>query len=620
MDLLSSAKRQEGEECSSYMDRVVGWGAISVVVLVQVKELLTSLWSLRGLTAFAVVKTSNDLAGLVIALLLFVTWDVLCYSHNTTRNFLKFEWWGVFPKGMMRGGFLPVPAALSVTVLLFVTNVFVSENYVRGEWITPAGGAFEVWVPGLRCRWTSVEDNAWATKWGARLDRRPAAVSRFHSDAGLFLEGDVDDAAAGFVRHLRHWYDGTTEKNLQATCYLGQSHDGVNPVDFTKEDIIWTNNNTLKDIPNVVHPIGRPGRHCFYQCVGWQPWSLPTFITNIGSISVGSAIVVQITGTISAYVGPKLVSTSTTTSELLTVFSRTHPRKEPANCMYKSSISHSKSFVALFLVSIYFVLKQFLVSKIDADGMYTVDYYVTFVMLLSAVVVCIIRIYHPYRCLTQSFTEPMWTKGEDTFVVTGTRKNHLLRNKVGVESAREMFGNDHAGNEDIDGVSILRDKSNYVDVQTSKNNENDVQLLTLDLMQWMHLTRRMRSMLLIDYARRPHRSTSLEEGFCATLARVKAMEVHDYEGSYHVTGEVVDVTPGEGWKLVGWQDEDTAVLERDSNKLENIGTGLIQIKSVFLVEVGVDWKNMTTKAKDYDVEYEQPHKELAEYRELYFKP
>ena len=89
------------------------------------------------------------------------------------------------PNGIMSGGFLPIPAMLSMSLLMFVTSTFVTESYSRGAWLLPVGGSMEVWVPDLRCRWTSVEDGGstgteWLTKWGGRFDRT-AAIRQFAS-------------------------------------------------------------------------------------------------------------------------------------------------------------------------------------------------------------------------------------------------------------------------------------------------------------------------------------------------------------------------------------------------------------------------------------------------------
>merc|ERR1712159_653174 len=136
----------------------------------------------EGITAMTLIKISNDCAGMVIALLVFVVWHSLCYRSDAMRARLKSTFGGFFPNGIMRGGFIPVPAAMSVGLLLFVTTNFVGEEYVRGPFMVPSGGAFETWTPGKRCRWTSTERSDWLTYWGARWERR-TSVNKIHDHA-----------------------------------------------------------------------------------------------------------------------------------------------------------------------------------------------------------------------------------------------------------------------------------------------------------------------------------------------------------------------------------------------------------------------------------------------------
>merc|ERR1712159_152378 len=172
---------------------------------------------------------------------------------------------------------------MSVTVLLFVTNTFVAESYVRGEYLLPSGGAFEVWTPAVRCRWTSVERNDWLSHWGARFDRKAAGdLGRFHNDQINFMTGHFVIGTEGFIHHLSNFFRGKRDRTTKGQCYLGLDSDGTTPEDFPMSDIVLPDG-TARNIPNVVHPLEDPDMHCFYQCVSWTPFSLPNFIANIGS-------------------------------------------------------------------------------------------------------------------------------------------------------------------------------------------------------------------------------------------------------------------------------------------------------------------------------------------------
>jgi len=131
-----------------------------------------------GLTAMGLIMVANDFGSVVITGGLLFGWHAICHASSYMRSHMQSKLGGMTPSGIMGGGFLPIPAMLSMSILMFVTSTFCSESYVRGEWLLPASGSMEVWVPDLRCRWTAIEDNTWLTEWFGRY-QRVSAIRQF---------------------------------------------------------------------------------------------------------------------------------------------------------------------------------------------------------------------------------------------------------------------------------------------------------------------------------------------------------------------------------------------------------------------------------------------------------
>jgi len=55
-------------------------------------------------------------------------------------------------------------------------------------------------------------------------------------------------------------------------------------------------------------------------------------------------------------------------------------------------------------------------SKLNVDGYFTVDYYVTAVFFSSLIMACVVRQYHPYKMMRIVYTEKMWADGKDSFL------------------------------------------------------------------------------------------------------------------------------------------------------------------------------------------------------------
>jgi len=167
----------------------------------------------------------------------------------------------------------------------------------------------------------------------------------------------------------------------------------------------------------------------------------------VGSIVAGSAVVVKTSDTISksfggrflgrCYLGLPLITQDTSAKVMEKVLSTA------LNLPGKGRSKLFAAFVCLLAIS-----PLRFASKLDVDGYYTVDYYVTAVFLSSLVVALVVRQWNPYKVSRIAYTDKMWSLGEDQFI---DFKKHTRR--------------------------------------------------TIDLYEWIHLTQESRADHLLGYAR-----------------------------------------------------------------------------------------------------------------------
>merc|ERR1712107_966623 len=175
----------------------------------------------------------------------------------------------------------------------------------------------------------------------------------------------------------------------------------------------------------------------------------------------------------------------------------------------------------------------------------------------------------------QVFTQKIWLEGKDKFVATTATLAFLKKQSSDAE---------------------------YDSWTKIKVNDN-VYLLELDLLQWMHLTRDQRCELLIDYARRPHKEsndpTKKDQIELKNLVQLHAMTVSDHGGVWHYDGKIVDVPADTEMYLVAWKSPKTAVVQIGIDSEERI-----EISHLHLVERGHQWIDMIDKASSlYGVNY-----------------
>jgi hypothetical protein len=539
MGLLSHDKMFGGP-----IDKKIGSALIGLVVLVQVVSLGASMLEIfTGITAFTLVKVSNDLSGLAVALLVALIWFILCFPYSMRINKLLAHKIG--GQGVMLGGFLPVPAAASVGLLLFMTGTFVSEAEVPGVFLTAApfgNPSNSKWVPGLRCRANAVEDADYLNEWGSRLDRRMPVTNPITRILDKIQGNPMTES----------------ERHSVSACFSG-GNPAV-PSDFESSAVVSggkdlcpcedgdTQCKLEKPACNLKSPVGE-NKVCLYSCVGWNAFQLRDVLSNSGSITAGAAIVVAVTSWLSSHFGWTMVRPDTDPQELMRIFDWVDPKNDFITSFETSRESYTVT--ALPIVLLYGALKLYWVTELDADGYFTVDYYVTFVLLFSSLIVMMLRVWNPFKQTPTLYTEKIWTTGLDEFVVPSDD----------FEKAGGYLSKGCVKVKDVGGGGT-----------DAEGKHKGLVVININLYQWMKLDLADQCNLLMSYIRKPTEADS-EPG-----AKVELLE--DVETSKEEEKEVtvkgcrmklkvqrvitIPAKDKEGRKTVceitKWQDFDTALI------------------------------------------------------------
>jgi len=539
--------------CAGLLDVGFASAIMFFIVFAQVIGLFKSIFENHGLTAFSLVKVANDISGLIVASIVYVMWFSLCFYSEKMNRWLNKKCF-LWPNGILKGGFLPIPAAASVAFLLFVTGTFVSEGYVQGDYLlqAPFGqSAFSIWVAGKRCRANAVEDADMASVWGSRLDRRAPSPPKI----AKVIQGLFDGNLFKDVKKLKS--KAASLGAQQGGCFTG-GKDIVIPVDFENSAILKDG----KDDPNILnllHPLNstfQPDltKLCFYQCIGWNTLELRAFLTNFGAIGGGAVIVVTVADWFSNRYGYHMVGPDTNPKMLTALFGKTNIEKSLVMKFFHC-FRRSYSLTAIVISSVYILLKVY-VSRLDADGYYTVDYYVTFTLVYSIAMVMIMRSWHLFEMAPQIFTRKLWVEGVDEFVVRsdamGDKKEGLL-DQIKKDQVVTTVGSDQAMvNERGEPYKLL--------------------VVKINLYQWMHISRREQYELLLNYARKPAASAARTDLGEVTRLRtlgsvcVDVEEVFNYPEAVSerlVFTRTFDIPDGTAMILRKWMDGNVASVELD---------------------------------------------------------
>lgn len=335
---------------------------------------------------------------------------------------------------------MPRLAAFSLGILMFVTSTLVNEGRVKGSDLQ-AKFHDDHWE---YCRATDMEADGMNGVWFSRLLRRPPAVSEGYKCFGAaFWAGTSIPHVIPFNSTEFLDDNGTPHSNAAIPRNNGTFMPSSAGFPMDKLESLHIFNTS--DFPQFTF-------HCMYQCAKWKTVGLMALIKNVGSIVAGSAVVIKTTDGISknfggywcrrrggggCMFGLPLVTQDTPAKELEEIVAKTVSRPGKGR---------SKLFAAFVCLLATSPLR--FASKLDMDGYYTVDYYVTAVFLSSLLVALIVRQWNPYKVMRIAYTEKMWLNGEDKFI---DFKKHTHR--------------------------------------------------SIDLYEWIHLTQESRSQHLMGYAR-----------------------------------------------------------------------------------------------------------------------
>jgi hypothetical protein len=334
-------------------------------------------------------------------------------------------------------------------------------------------GVFLAWLPEMTCTACSIEDSDVGISWTSRLHR-----------SAPWTSGDIRQATQADVARSDDAY-------APGSCFNAG-------FEFGQSDVIDAKTGKDKDIPNLINPDGdTDGRLCMYHCASWQTFKLQTILESMGSISVGAGIVVVITEKVSHSLGLKTVHDDTSPETL----DRLLQSIGPSNIWRKvfKPIQASMFFCAVPLFLIGYLLKYWIVLKVDSDGFFTVDYWVTYALLYSVAMVTALRLWHFYECTPQIFTRKLWNEGCDTFMV----KSSVL-----------------------DKWDSIYGKGQFKKV---KDVGEHLVLVQIDLYQWMHLRGIERTALLIDSVRRPGKEVPANSEKLVTVAPTKVKLEHEVD-------------------------------------------------------------------------------------------
>jgi len=491
----------QSHPCLRGLDKVLGWtimlgllGGEFMGVVCAISGFVSKPYALSLYTIAACFSEFN------ITLLTFMLWHTFCYYDPRMRKIMTTKT-RVTPDGFMRIGILPIPAAASVGILMWVTAVLVSPSIVGGAFLQPStAGGLLAWMPTMTCRAASVERADYLTAWDARIER---------------------SAPSSEKTWLMSFFGATSsDKTYEGSCFNA-------PYQFTQSDVMDSTGKDLPGITNLANPEGdTEGRLCMYQCVQWQSINLQTLLTSSGVITVGAGIVVVFTEYFSGKLGLPTITENTSPQELENLITRISPESWSRRLM--KPFQASMVACAFPILAVWAFLKFFLVAKIDADGFGTVDYYVVYCLLYSVSIVTLMRMWHFFEARPQLYTKNLWHQGVEDFIITHKRLEEWIR----------LYG-----------------KGEFVHI---KEVGEYLCVVNVDLYQWMHLRAAERTELLVNYCQRPGQGGTEIGSKLKVVAPCKVTLTHEVDlgggqGTCHCE-KIMVLRPEQELTVVGWKD------------------------------------------------------------------
>lgn len=390
---------------------VLSWGVLALGEnVVRLVGILGN--SNDSLTAFDLAKLGNDTISVVLSLLVGLLWSTLCFKLDSIRVF-----WSWKPRllnqSMMPGGFIPRPAAVSLGLLMFVTTVFISEREVRGGQLFAKlddDSYKSNMAHGEWCRADVREETHFQDDWFSRLDRLaplgcyfgpcpenspdPGCKKAGLSSLPLVFETPLNASHKPFPN-----FNSPFLRTSHITVSMFQSLQGLLPSVFGRQHL---DESRTIDTDHT----------CIYQCVKWKAYGFNTLVTKVGTIGAGNAIVTKMTETVTGFLGKK-ISPDTTAEGLRKLLSQTQPNKDSR--LY--NLLHKSAFVPALIFGGIRLFLAFFVYKIDDHGFFTVDYYVSQVLLFAISTSIICRNCNIFRWEKYIYSDKMWTQGSEDFVI-----------------------------------------------------------------------------------------------------------------------------------------------------------------------------------------------------------
>lgn len=441
---MHSLVGKHGQKCWKVLDEVLAVGLIGMLLLFKTSVVIQDLLNLtfeRDLTSMGLVMFANDIIEWAIVVGASLMWHTFCYWNKTVHAFWKLKVWPL--PSLMPGGFMPRLAAFSLGILMFTTSTIVSEGRVEGKSLQSKFGD-DHWE---QCRATDMDVDDAGNIWFSRLLRRPPSVMErshrfncFNTEVhGLLnvpasqihnwvLKGFLKVTPLPFNRSdLDAFFD---DQNASGNSTHAAENIGVEkpwnrhvgslstslgfPMTMIDPWIAWIDNTSVSDMDFTYY-----GFHCMYQCTKWKSVGLMALIKNVGTIVAGSAVVVKTSDGLSKAFGGRffkntrfsfmlglpLVNQDTDAKTIKEIIKAT--RAPPGK-------GRSKFWAAL--VCIFAMVPLRFASKLNIDGYFTVDYYVTAVFFSSLIMACMVRQFQPYKLMRIAYTEKMWAEGKDTFL------------------------------------------------------------------------------------------------------------------------------------------------------------------------------------------------------------
>jgi len=304
---------------------------------------------------------------------------------------------------LMPGGFAPRYGAFVLGAVLFLTSNVVSESVAPGY----LKGKARLWASDPVCRASFLSVYPMTAQFAKRFHRDDATgcfgteIAKTQDESPFwFLVPEIARTMGQPFKLQDVYVNGSFASNLKTP----DKHHIPDKYRTSKKA-----ENQYKDA------------YCYYQCITWKEIAFSDLVGQLGMIFAGAAVVVKITDSVSGFLGWHLVDEDTDIKTLV------HIRQISVNVAWASSqygslavwvfrVCHkSRLFCAIQLILMDEAAFH-LAQLIDVDGFFTVDFYVTWVLILCVFDSIMLRFWNPYSMTSIVYTKKLWKEGVDRFM------------------------------------------------------------------------------------------------------------------------------------------------------------------------------------------------------------